>query len=149
MREGLEWSAVFDLRYRDNDQALREIATLLRQGHTDQTFLDLLARHIDPDCKSPSGVKLVPKRVNKAGPPPARFNVELEIFLEVHIDFFESNVEFVFAAAKEKFGVSRATCARALQECRGRRKEYPELLEMHRKTAFELRDAGDPDYQPL
>lgn len=149
MREGLEWTVLFDLRYRDNNEALREIAKLLRDGHTEPTFLRLLAEHIDPDSKSRTGIKLIPKRVNKSGPPPKPFDAELEIFLEAHIDFFGAKVEHVFAEAEARYGVSRATSARALRDCRKRREHDPELREMHRQTAFTLRDAGDPVYQPL
>lgn len=149
MRKGLEWSAITDLRFRDNDDALREIAKLLRDGHADQYFLDLLAEHIDPDCKSRTRVKLVPNRTNGAGPPRDKPDLALEEFLEVQIDVFEEKVEAVFAEAKERLGASRSKCARVLKRVRERRRNNPELRDLMQKSAMRLRDLGDPDYQPI
>jgi hypothetical protein len=149
MRKGLEWTALWDLRFRDNDDALRDIAKLLRGGQADQYFLDLLAEHIDPDCNSRTRVKLIPVRTNGSGPPPAKNNLALEEFLEVQIDVFEEKVEAVFAEAKERFGASRSKCARVLKRVRERRRDNPELRDLMRISALELRDLGDPDYQPI
>lgn len=149
MRKGLEWTALTDLRFRDNDDALRDIAELLRDGYADQYFLDLLADHIDPDCKSPTRVKLKAVRTKGAGPPRAKPDLKLQEFLQVQIDVFGEKFEAVCATAKERFGASRSKCNTVLREARERHDRDPEYRVLMEETALRLRDLGDPDYQPI
>lgn len=150
MTEGDEWLAIARLRYRNPDDALRQIASALRAGCADPRFLDRLADQIDPDKPATfTGTKLVVHRATGAGAPPGRSDNDLALFLEVQIDIFGTKAEAAFAEAKLRFGAGRTKCTDALRTLRARRQDNPEMFEMHRTTAGLLKEAGHPDYQPL
>jgi hypothetical protein len=132
----------------EGDNALREIAALLRRGNVDQRILELLANIIDPDQRSFIGEKLVVKRV--AGHrPKKRPNYALSQFMETNLDFYNEKYEAVVAAAKEKFGVGKTACDEALAQARKRQKADPAFFQLQKRIALYLRDSGDPEYSPL
>lgn len=149
MNDRPTWTRVPELRFRDHDNALREIAAALHDGSADEQLLKVLAKAIDPDGPGVFGVKLKVHRGKGAGAPPSKPHVELQQFLVLQIDIFEEKTEAVFAEAKQRFGASRSACARALQDARAVSKRLGNSIEDERATCLQLRDLGAPEYQPI
>jgi len=145
------WMAISGLRFRDHDDALRAIAKSLRDGDGDEMFFDLLAEQLDPDTsRNWIGTKLVVRRTKGSGAPKKAWSdIDLAFFLSLHVVIFEEKAEMVFAFAKQKFGYSRSKCAEALRVERKNIKDDPENFERFKKTAFRLRELGDPEFQLL
>lgn len=139
------------LRHANPDDAMRAIAATVRSGCLDQTFLKLLADHIDPDVKkTATGAKFEVKRLS-GHRAPAEPNRDLRNFLELHIDIFDDHkAEAVKAEAARRFGVSLSTCKAELQAAREWQRKYPADFEQRREQAQFLRglDVID-DYRPL
>jgi len=115
-----------------SDDALREIACILRSGEADEHFLAMLANTIDPGVHKPIvGVRLIPKRVSRGAP--KSFNKPLAEF----IDKKRMNGQYldaIVAEAAERFKVSHRTCYNALAEL-----DYQRSLE----SAYKALVAGD------
>lgn len=136
-----------DLRY-GGDDGLRAIAKVLRSGSPSESFLRLLANHIDPDAASVTGAKLIVKR-SSASRPKERPNYELRWFVHRHCCIFGDNREAVLVAAKERFGVGRTGFFEALRAVRKIEKSDPDLFAQLKQSAYTLRSEGHPDFQPV
>ena len=145
-----ETQALTNLRFKENEDDLRKIASLLRSGYSDPLFLGLLAKCIDPDESGLFGIKLVVKH-SKSGTPKSKPNNEARDFIELHIDYLGQKTELVYAVVKERFGVGRTTSINLLNSAREiRKKSMKESdFELMRQVCIELRDGGDEEYQPL
>ncbi len=128
---------------------MRDIAALIRSGCDDPAFIKLLADHIDPDCKTPFGIKFVVKRSKKGAPKRGSRNTDLEHFLWRHIDVWKEPVEAVVTHAQSVFGVGRTVCFAALQKHREWLKENPEFEDSERHMEMRLRELGHPDAEPF
>lgn len=140
------------LRFAKPDDALREIAGLVREGCNDPTFLRLLADHIDPDKeKTPFGTKFKLHRTSGKKAPPRAPNYPLRQFLERFMDIFPDgeDVEAVKAEAASRFGVSRSTCTAEISFMRQWQKSDPAAFDDRKFSAQILRECGDPEFQPL
>ena len=148
MREGVEWSTITDLRFQNKrHEALKDIATLLRQGYDDPVFLDGLAKMINPDHSAGfMGMKFVLKQ-KRIGPPKKARDLDLEYFLLVQIEFFGAKQEAVFAYLKETRGISKTVAKEHLARAKAD-KDAQELAEQC-KLAFSLCEKGDPEHQPI
>lgn len=140
------------LRFANPEDALRQIADLVREGCDDPAFINLLADHIDPDKRTtPFGTKFRLVRTTGKKSPPKEPDYDLREFLERHIDIFNDGekAEAVKEEAGHRFGVGRSACTKALAVMRKWQKSDPEAFEMRKEAAYTLRAAGDPDFQPL
>ncbi|MCG6115230.1 MAG: hypothetical protein MEQ84_08525 [Mesorhizobium sp.] len=137
-----------DLRY-SGDDSLREIANVLRSGTPSETFLALLANHIDPEIRnSVTGAKLVIRRT-KSSRPMEKPDYELRNFVHRHCCIFGENREAVLTAAQKKFGIGRTAFFGALKAVQAIERNDPALFAQLKSSGYSLREAGDPDFQPV
>ncbi|MTH59003.1 hypothetical protein [Paracoccus litorisediminis] len=144
--------ALVGLRYRNSDDAMREIAKLVREGCTEPIFVRVLADLLDPGVKTTSlGAKFRLARTTGKKAPPKKPNYELRIFLERFLDIFpdEEPAEAVKAEAARRFNVSRSTCGEEIATMRKWQELQPDEFESRKADALLLRELGDPDYLPL
>lgn len=117
-----------------SEDALREIASALRSGETDEHFLAMLANTIDPDVQKPIvGVRLVPKRVKRGAP--ESFNRPLADFIDIKRTNGEC-LDAIVSEAADHFKVSVRTCYNALAKL-----DYERALE----SAYRGLIANDPE----
>ncbi|BCG94375.1 hypothetical protein [Mesorhizobium sp. 131-2-1] len=149
MTEDRDFLCFNDLRY-GNDVAaggLRAIAEVLRSGSPSETFLALLADHIDPDVKtSLTGAKLVIKRSRK---PKDKPNYELRNYVHTHCCIFDENREAVLNAAQKKFGIRRTVFFEALKAVQVIQENNPDLFAELAASAWAKREGNDPEFQPV
>lgn len=152
MMENTAWEAFTRLRYEHPEDALRQIAGLVRVGCSDPMFLKLLADHIDPDVvTTPLGTKLRLVRTTGRKAPPKVPNYELREFLERFLDIFPDGepAEAVKAEAMSRFDVSRSTCGVEIGVMRRWQQRNPDAFQDRKTWAEQMRDAGHQDFQPL
>lgn len=148
MRKGEEWLVFSDLRHSGYEDALREIANLIREGCTDPRFVEILANHIDPDKVTPFGTKFVVKHA-KRGALRREVNYDLGHFLWRHIDVWGEPAESVVANAKVKFGAGRSKCFEALEHHRATLRRVPGLEQSAHEVEKALRELGHPSAAPF
>ena len=125
------------LRYRNNGDAMREVASELRRiaeefpAHGDERMsLGLLARMIDPAAPGLLGwPKLVIKHAGK-GTPKARDD-RLGFFMWAHRDVLKKKSEHVLALAKEKYGACKSRAHKALASEREHAARLPDVYARH------------------
>ena len=125
------------LRYRNNGDAMREVASELRRiaeefpAHGDERMsLGLLARMIDPAAPWLLGwPKLVIKHAGK-GTPKARDD-RLGFFMWAHRDVLKKKSEHVLALAKEKYGACKSRAHKALASERAHAARLPDVYARH------------------
>lgn len=149
MRENEQWRLFTDLRYSENNDTLRKIAELIRQGHDEQRFRQLLADHIDPDKATPFGTKLVVKYASRGTPKKKPKGGDLGRYLWRHIDVWGEPTESVVADARARLGVSRTRCFEELDRFRAMFRRDPELERLFRQSEQMLREEGHADAAPF